>query len=184
MSRNRLPTEAPARRRRTRCAGALAALVLAGAAMPALAAVYKWVDPQGHVHYSDLPPPPEGKLLSVDTSAHAHAERGPERSSSAEPAARSPAARTPAGPPAGAVNGPATNPEALAKLKRAVDNDVANAQSDQCKQAQDRYQSYIHSRRLYKEGPNKERIYLSDQELETERLQAKHEVDELCGESR
>ena len=156
-------------RRLARRALAAATLVVLGAiALPSLAAVYKWIDPKGEVHYSDRPPPPEGKLLSIDTSAQHNHEHG------SEPAPRASA------PAPGAPNA-TLSPEAAAKLKQSVDSDVSNARADQCKQAQDKYQNYIHSRRLYKEGPNKERIYLSDQELETERLNAKHEVDEICG---
>ena len=154
----------------------VAAVVLLGSlALPAVgaAAVYKWVDPQGRIHYSDLPPPPEGKLLSVDTTGqHTPTQRAPEASS-----------RSATPPVTGPISGPGSNPEAVARLKETVDNDVSSARADQCKQAQDKYQNYVRSRRLYKEGPNKERIYLSDVELETERLQAKHDVDEFCGQT-
>jgi hypothetical protein len=178
---NTRTTQWPPRSALARRALAAAALVLLGSlALPAAAAVYKWVDPQGRIHYSDRPPPPEGTLLSVDASApHGRGERGgPEPSHSSAPAPSSSSA------PSGPISGPAANPATVARLKQAVDSDVSNAQADQCKQAQDRYQNYVHSRRLYKEGPNKERIYLTDQELDTERLQAKHDVDELCGQSR
>ncbi len=163
--------------RRTLAVAAL--LVLGSLALPAGAAVYKWVDPQGRIHYSDRPPPPEGTLLSVDASApHGRGERGgPEPS-------RTSAASSSTSAPSGPISGPAANPATVARLKQAVDSDVSSAQADQCKQAQDRYQNYVHSRRLYKEGPNKERIYLTDQELDTERLQAKHDVDEICPQGR
>ena len=133
MNTSSTPTNGPSLRSPlARRALAVAALVVLGSlALPAAAAVYKWVDPQGRIHYSDRPPPPEGKLLSVDTSSSSNAQS-------------------------------------------------MHARAGQCKQAQEKYQNYVTSRRLYKEGPNKERIYLSDQELETERLNAKHEVDELC----
>jgi Domain of unknown function (DUF4124) len=158
---------------RVRRALVVAAVVVLGAlAQPAAAAVYKWVDPQGRIHYSDRPPPPEGKLLSIDTSSP-HAAQNYR---AAEPTSHS---TTPA--PTGPLSGPGANPEAVAKLKQTVDSDVSNVRADQCKQAQEKYQTYVRSRRLYKEGPNKERIYLSDEELETERLQAKHDVDEICG---
>ena len=157
---------------------AVAALIVLGAlALPAAAAVYKWVDPQGRIHYSDRPPPPEGKLLSIDTSAP-HAARNDR---APEPASRPTPPSAPAAAPTGPISGPGANPEAVARLKQAVASDVTNAQADECKKAQDRYQNYVHSRRLYKEGPAKERIYLTDQELDTERLQAKHDADELCG---
>jgi len=160
---------------------AVAAVVMLGSlALPAGAAVYKWVDPQGRIHYSDRPPPPEGTLLSVDASApHGRGERGGPEPSRA--AAQTPSSAT---TPSGPISGPAANPATVARLKQTVDNDVSAAQADQCKQAQERYQNYVHSRRLYKEGPNKERIYLTDQELDTERLQAKHDADELCGPGR
>jgi hypothetical protein len=175
--RTRTPEQA-SRSPLARRALALAALVVLGSlALPAAAAVYKWVDPQGRIHYSDRPPPPEGKLLSVDTSVqNSHAGRSSEPSHSA--AATPPAASVPS------ATGPAATPEAAARLKQTVDDDVAAAQAEQCKQAQQRYQNYVRSRRLWKEGPNKERIYLTDQEIETERLQAKHDADEACGASR
>ena len=61
-----------------------------------------------------------------------------------------------------------------------VANDIASTRTEQCKAAQDRYQNYVRSRRLYKEGPNKERMYLTDAELETERVNAKREADDVC----
>lgn len=153
-----------------------AKLALAAATLIALgtlatsadAAVYKWVDPQGRVHYSDRPPPPEGKLLSVDMSEHARGEPRPTASTPSTASA-----------PSG-TSSSAAAPGAPKSLKQAVDADVASAREERCKAAQDRYQMYIKSRRLYKEGPNKERIYLSDSELETERVNAKREADESC----
>jgi Domain of unknown function (DUF4124) len=141
--------------------GIVAGVLGAWLALPAGAAVYKWTDPQGNVHYSDEPPPPEGTLISAD----ARNERP--RTDTARPA--EPAA--PAAPPG------KTDP---AQLKKTVDADVANAHAGECKQAEERYQTYVRSRRLYKEGPNKERIYLTDAELDAERLSAKRDVDEIC----
>jgi hypothetical protein len=169
------PTRGPARRPARQTLALTALAVLGALALPAAAAVYKWVDPQGVIHYSDLPPPPEGKLLSVDTSAHTTTSA---RTSEAPRPAQMPAAATAM---RSATTGPAASPEAAARLKQTVDSDVSNARADQCKQAQEKYANYIRSRRLYKTGANGERIYLTDQELETERLNAKHEVDEFCG---
>jgi predicted DNA-binding protein len=50
---------------------------------------------------------------------------------------------------------------------------------DSCKQAQDRYKSYIEARRLFREVDGK-RVYLSDQELTDARARAKLTVDEYC----
>ena len=151
---------------RRRAAGSLALGLIVGIlgaafALPAGAAVYKWADPQGNVHYTDKPPPPEGTLISVD-DRNLH----PRQEASPPPAA----SNAPSGP---------TDPA----VKKAVDADVANAHGDDCKKAQDRYTTYIRSRRLYKEGPDKERIYLTDAELEAERVNAKKELDEFCANS-
>jgi len=139
---------------------------LLAAAMPAAADVYKWLDPQGHTHYSDRPPPADAKLLSVEPGAGTHhAERAPP-----------PAAPTAAAPaPASAAD--------AARLKQQVDADVASTRAAQCKAAQERYQNYVGSRRIFKEGANQERIYLSDAEAETERLNARRAVAELCGDA-
>lgn len=172
MDAIRTPTRRSSRHSAAGWLAAVATVVLACSfvATPAGAAVYKWVDPQGRIHYSDRPPPPEGKLLSVDTS-YEHYRSGV----TAQPAA-SRAATSGTQPSAAAPLGA----NAEAQLKQAVANDVANTRSEQCKQAQDRYANYVRSRRLYKEGPNKERVYLTDAELETERLNAKRDADEAC----
>jgi hypothetical protein len=153
---------------------ATAVLACSFVATPAGAAVYKWVDPQGRIHYSDRPPPPEGKLLSVDTS-YEHFRTGSERAN--VPAAVTRAAAPATQPSAAAPPGGASSE---AQLKQTVANDIASTRTEQCKQAQDRYQNYVRSRRLYKEGPNKERVYLTDAELETERLNAKRDADDVC----
>ena len=130
--------------------------------------VYKWADPQGRIHYSDRPPPSEGKLISMESTPSAHAHAASERPS---PKVANNVRSPPAPPPAATVN---------PQLRQQVDSDVAGARAAACKAAQDRYTSYVNSRHLYREGPNKERIYLSDAELDAERLNAKRESDEAC----
>jgi len=61
-----------------------------------------------------------------------------------------------------------------------VAEDIATARADQCKQARDTYQRYIQSRRLIRKGPDGEQIYLSDAEMDSERLNAKKAADEAC----
>ena len=64
--------------------------------------------------------------------------------------------------------------------KKAVEQDVAQARDKQCADAQDRYKKLIEGRRLYKTGDNGERQYLTSDEIDSERLNAKHDVDEIC----
>jgi hypothetical protein len=149
--------------------GVAAFLAGAWAAASADATVYKWIDVQGRIHYSDRPPPPDGKLLSIETAVSTHTSSGTTDNASTAAAATAPAAAKRAAPGAGSP-----------QTKQAVAADVATARADQCKQAQDKYQSYIRSRRLFREGPAKEQIYLSDAEIETERVNAKREADEAC----
>src|SRR5258706_6536593 len=120
------PTPGP---RRTARRLALACGIAAYAATAWLSAaadteVYKWVDPQGRIHYSDRPPPSEGRLLSMESTpsarAHVAAQLPPSGASSA------PRANTPP-PPSGAPS---------PRMREAVDSDVANAHAEQCKAAQ------------------------------------------------
>jgi hypothetical protein len=146
------------------------AAFIAGASIAAAAddvAVYKWLDVEGRIHYSDRPPPPEGKLISVETTSYARAHIGLVERAAAPPAPQPSTAKPAPG---------AASPE----LKRAVAEDIATARADQCKQARDTYQRYIQSRRLIRKGPDGEQIYLSDAEMDSERLNAKKAADEAC----
>jgi hypothetical protein len=67
--------------------------------------------------------------------------------------------------------------------KKAVQDDVDSVRAKQCSEAQERYKKYIESRRLYKPGKDGERTYLTDQEIDAERLNAKREVDATCNSS-
>lgn len=134
-------------------------------APPSDANVYKWKDAQGRVHYTDKPPPPGGTLISIEPTWYSR------RDGSAPPARAATATPTATDTP---------TPGSEAALRNAVENDVANARSEQCKKAQERYQNYVVSRRLFREGENGERIYLTDAELTEARLNAKREMDEAC----
>jgi hypothetical protein len=126
------------------------------------AVVYKWVDAQGKVQYGDRPP--DGVHAEVVEMLGNHAARTTSaRSSEAAPA------RTAA---------PANQSESAAK--KAVDDDVAQTREKQCAEAQDRYKKLIEGRRLYKTGENGERQYLTSEEIDTQRLDAKRDVDATC----
>ena len=62
----------------------------------------------------------------------------------------------------------------------AAATDAAKAKVVQCKEAQDRYQRYLDSRRLFRETPDGKRVYLTDQELTEARARAKQAVDDYC----
>ncbi len=124
----------------------------------ASAVVYKWVDAQGKIQYGDRPP--DGVHAEV-VEGLGH---GPSR---------------PVAAPAPVVNAP-TAAVASSDLKKSVQNDVSAAREKQCTDAQERYKKLIEGRHLYKTGDNGERVYLTSQELDDERLNAKKEIDDVC----
>lgn len=147
---------------------ALIILMLAGLATAAAAdTVYKWVDSGGQVHYTDLPPDqPGAKLLGVFERDMVLTG---EEEGSAEDAGQD-----------FYESSPPTEEEATADATAAVQRDLDAVRSEQCKQAQERYKTYIESRRLYRETADGKREYLTDAELSAARIQAKKDVDEFC----
>ncbi len=153
----------------------LSAFLMAGlAAFAGAETVYKWVDSSGQVHYTDLPPRQDGARILGVYQQEAGTVEGDEtgdyteEGDTGEPPAQDPEAPRTAEPP--------VSEEAIAAVKA----DAAKAKVEQCKAAQDRYQRYIDSRRLFRETPDGKRVYLTDQELTEARARAKQAVDDYC----
>ena len=146
----------------------LITIMLAGLATVAAAeSVYKWIDTSGQVHYTDRPPTESGaKLLGVF-------EREQIMATGEETGGEDTASNTyDAGPALEEAQGD----QAAATVQR----DLDQVRSEQCKQAQERYKTYIESRRLYRETTDGKREYLTDAELAAARIEAKKAVDDLC----
>ena len=73
--------------------------------------------------------------------------------------------------------------QAQQSAQNAVQQDLARIREQQCKNAKQRYQIAIESRRLYRLGPNGEREYLTDDEADAERVQARVDMEQACGSS-
>ena len=132
-------------------------LILAGACTLARADVFRWVDKDGVPHYSDEWVP--GSVV-IKTTVKPHNE-------STAPSAPSTArASEPAGDQANA---------------NSMRQDMAKARNAQCSWARDRYMKAITSRRVYKEGKDGQREYISDAEADAYREQARKDVQEFCG---
>jgi len=141
-------------------------LTVGGAALADDSVVYKWTDADKRVHYSDTPPEGDVGAVTVETVyEHTHA-------SNQRPAAAAPTPK-PASPPS-------TSGANQSNAQKQVAADVSKVANEQCKQAQDVYNSYIRARHIYKEGDDKSRTYLSDAEMEEARVNAKRDVDEAC----
>jgi hypothetical protein len=128
----------------------------------ASAVVYKWVDAQGKIQYGDRPP--DGVHAEV-VEGLGHANSRPVASPLPSPSS---AAQAPTGAPV------------PSDLKKSVQADVAAAREKQCTDAQERYKKLIEGRHVYKTGDNGERVYLSSQEIDDERVNAKKEIDDVC----
>jgi hypothetical protein len=131
------------------------------------AVVYKWVDAKGNVQYGDQPPDDVHAEVVELLGTHA-ARSSPARTSD------STATRT--------ANRDQPNQDDAA-AKKAVQEDVSQAKEKECADAQDRYKKLIEGRRLYKTGANGERQYLTSDEIDSERLNAKQDVDTVCNSS-
>ncbi|HEY2677824.1 MAG TPA: DUF4124 domain-containing protein [Steroidobacteraceae bacterium] len=130
----------------------------------ASAVVYKWVDAQGKLQYGDRPP--DGVHAEVVELLGTHVVHA--------------AQAAPAAPSTGRT---AVAKDATAKsddVKKSVDADVAQTKEKQCTDAQERYKKLIEGRRIYKTGADGEREYMSSQEIDTERLNAKRDIDIIC----
>ena len=140
---------------------AIIALVLAAATVAARADVYRIVDAQGHVQYTDRWEP-GAELIKT--------ERPRTTSSSGDDQNRLSASND--------RIGEQLNREQAA---RAVKADQDKVRAEQCKTAKERYRKAIEAHRLYREGKNGEREYLSDDQAQQERVDARQEVQSACG---
>ena len=140
-------------------------VLLAGLAASSARAedIWKWVDPQGHVQYSDHWTP--GAVLIKGEH--------PRESDATPPADDQSQLDT--------TNRRIDDQLSREQAQRAVDKDQASIRATQCKQAKDNYQKVIEARRIYKEDKNGERTYLNDDEAEKARVQARVDMQNACG---
>ncbi len=141
-------------------------LIVAGISGVAHADVYRWVDDHGEAHYTDRWVP--GSELIKSSKPHP-SEPTPSASQAQSRMPTSSANQTPAA-------------KAQQAAEAAVKADVAKTKEAQCKQARDRYQKAIEARRIYKAGKEgEERVYMTDEETDAYRVQARNDVTLTCG---
>jgi len=138
---------------------------LLGLASIAQADVYRWTDAKGVVQYSDkwVPGSVVVKTDKNHVSAPVPGEAAPSDS----------AAETDALPPPSAA--------AAQRDKRTVEADVAKSKAAQCKDAREKYDKAIASRRIYSQGPNGEKTFVSDAEADAYRMQLLNARKQFCG---
>ena len=145
---------------------AITTLVLAAGLMGTVAQadIWRWKDPQGVFHYSDQWVP-GSELIKASAIRPPGAEADSPRP-------------TPGDPNKIAANANAQVQQQV--TSRAVQEDLAKAREEQCKQAKDHYEKAIQARRIYKPGKDGEREYVTDAEAETYRQQARSEMEQAC----
>lgn len=148
----------------------------------ARADVYRSVDAQGHVQYSDTPSP-GAELVHVQRSEISPAPAPQANAAAGNSAANPP---RPVSPPSPAQMTARQNAGTQADLDRqraqqAVQQDVESQRAEQCKKATDDYQSSIAARRIYRTGADGEREYLTDDQAEQQRVQLRQAMQTACG---
>jgi hypothetical protein len=133
----------------------------------AVADVYRSIDAQGHVLYSDTYTP-GAQLIKTDAQSHLNM-------AVANP---SPGVAKPSSPPPKGAD--STDQATRDAATKAVQADVAQTHADQCKKAQDYYQQIIQARRVYSSDSSGQRQYMSDADAEQARIDAKLQMDTYC----
>jgi hypothetical protein len=132
--------------------------------------VYLWVDENGTPHYQDRPPdraPGAAQELNLryrltDPAVIAAAAKRNEELSAA----------------AGIREEQEAERRSAEEAERERDK---NARAEGCRVARERLQKYESAHRLYKPGPDGQRTYLTDEETDAARADARRTVAEWCG---
>ena len=139
----------------------LTAAVLLGALGPAHAGVYRWVDKQGVVHYSDQWRPGAVRIAATAQGA------SPSPSSTASSVS--------------AEDHAADRMIQHAADARAVHAQEAKLRAKRCTQAKAVYHRLIFARRLFTTGAHNQRHYLSDAQATAARIKARATMNRWCG---
>ena len=176
----------------------LLTLALLLAALPASAVMYKWVDQDGKVHYSDQPPPSGAKKSGVMNAPSPGAPAAAKPGGDAPPATPADAANAPAGAKPGGEAANATPKTAKtaaeqemefrkrrleaaeAEAKRQQDAQAGEDKKRNCAQATSRLTALEAGGRITKYGPSGETVYLSDSEINRELGDARKVADSWC----
>lgn len=145
-------------------------LTLTAAAGQAMAEkeVFRWVDEQGVVHYSDRPIDPRARPTGITFQATDPARiREQELRQWEQQAQAAESARDQEEQAVGAL-------EANSKAQE------ARIRQLECNAARERYTTYTDAPRLYESLPGGERRYLTDEELSAARSQAEADVETWC----
>jgi hypothetical protein len=136
------------------------------AAGSAAADVYKFKDEQGNVLYTDKPatlPAERLNIQSQKTDTVAVQTRQQDELKRLQDADKA-----------------TQQASSSARDQQAAAQSSETPKADQCAKARQRYESYMNSQRLYEQGADGQRRYLTDAELTAARASAKASMDVMC----
>lgn len=153
----------------------IGALIAACGLSAGLAAqtVYKTVDGSGNVAYTDRPPLYQERGEKPLDVMEVEIERSDRELIAANRAAQKENERV------NAVVEGIRNDQAAEDAAKAARE--AEARAANCKLSRERLTKYSQARRLYRENEAGERIYLTEQEIDSERANAVRAIDQWCG---
>ena len=140
-----------------------AALMFSGAALSG--EIYKWTDEDGNVHYEDRPTGAEVELVAFTRSTDSSSVRA-------------------------SIDARRANETARADQRSKRDEDAqeeaekqlaADQRVERCKESRTRMETYLTSRRLYKQDEAGERVYLDDSQIMDARSKAQDDIQKYCG---
>jgi hypothetical protein len=140
-----------------------AGLLLAGTAVAG--DVYVTKDAQGHTIYTDTPQTiPAQKLDIHSQDPGAQGKTAPAK----EP-----------GQQQASANSQAPQPASQQTVQQTAQS-MAEDRAKHCADARQQYQAVMNARRLYETGPNGERTFLTSEQIDQTRANAKQAMDEFC----
>jgi hypothetical protein len=142
---------------------------LLGACVAHAGDVYKYVDDRGNTMYTDKPVPGAVRV-SAGTQRPAEVTQ---RNYGAQQTAT---ANT-----LNASNQRIADNQSNQRAAEQVSKDLESTRAERCKKARSDYDSSINARRLYRDKEGGEREYLNDAELAQARVDARKNVDAICG---
>jgi hypothetical protein len=145
----------------------LSGLLIAGTAVAG--DVYVTKDAQGNPVYTDTPQAVPAQKVDLHVSSP-----GP----AADAADAAPAA--PATLPPSPQNPASTDSTSQQATARQAAQSTAEDRAQRCVQARQRYQTLMDNWRVYEAGPDGERSYLTSEQIDAARANAKQAMDEFC----
>jgi len=155
--------------KRMACLAAAFALVSASGAFAS--DIYKWTDAEGNVHYGDRAPENvEAERVEIQSRP----------TNRAQVTARVQARREARERLIGEQESQQAQ-EAGSELSPEEQERLAEERAQKCQMYKDRLQTFVQSRRLYRQDENGERVYLNEQEMQAARENVQNKVQEFCG---